>query len=78
MFVSWSFPVLQTFAVMGTVTTQPALEHTRLLRPGAVQCLVMVMVEFTLVLQVADAVSSEFMVWLPNMALAVAVFVNVS
>jgi hypothetical protein len=76
--VSWTVPVLQTFPVIGTVTTQPALEHTKLLSPGLAQCLVMLTVELTVSLHVADAVFSEFITWLPKLPLAVAVFVNVS
>jgi len=78
MLVSWTVPVLQTVPKIGTVTTQPLLEHCKLLFPGLAQCLVMLTVELTVSLHVADAVFSEFITWLPNLPLAVAMFVNVS
>jgi hypothetical protein len=78
MFVNCTVPVLQTVPVIGTVTTQPLLVHTKLLSPGLAQCLSIVTVELTLMLHVADAVFSEFITWLPKLPLAVAVFVNVS
>jgi hypothetical protein len=78
MLLSWVFPLLQTWAVIGTVTKQPLLEHTRLLLPGAAQCLAMATTELTFSLHVADAVFSELITWFPKLPLAVAVFVNVS
>ena len=78
MFVSSVFPLLQTFEVMGTVTTQPLLEQVRLLRPGLAQCFFMAMTELTLILHVADAGGPvEFMVWPPTIAVAVALLVRV-
>ena len=59
MAVSCDVPVLHTWALNGTSTTQPLLEHTRSLDVGATQCFCTVTVDCAEPVQVAWAVGSH-------------------